>query len=129
MKRREHLSPDLTPIIDVVFLILIFFMVSSTFKKEELALLLTLPDSQHATEEITKEDLYIELGVEEIALKGKKVSFEELDSAFAKVSDKLKPINVRIDKEVTYQRVVKLLDLLNKYGLNNLALESKKEEN
>ncbi|MCH9814114.1 MAG: biopolymer transporter ExbD [Epsilonproteobacteria bacterium] len=128
MKRREHLSPDLTPIIDVVFLILIFFMVSSTFKKEELALLLTLPDSQHATQEIKKEDLYIELSVEEIALKGEKVSFEELDSVFAKVEDNLKPINVRIDKEVTYQRVVKLLDLLNKYGLNNLALENKKEE-
>jgi len=43
MKRREHIAPDLTPLIDVVFLILIFFMVSSTFKKEELALLLTLP--------------------------------------------------------------------------------------
>jgi len=128
MKRREHLAPDLTPIIDVVFLILIFFMVSSTFKKEELALLLTLPDASSATQEIKKEDVNIELSVDKVALKGKKVTFEELDSAFKEVSDKRKPINVRIDKEVTYERVTKLLDLLNKHGLNNLALESKKEE-
>jgi biopolymer transport protein ExbD len=127
MKRREHLSPDLTPLIDVVFLILIFFMVSSTFKKEELALLLTLPDASSATQEIEKEDINIELTKEKVALKGKEMTFEALDVAFQKVVDKQKPINVRIDKEVTYQRVTKLLDLLNKHGLNNLALESQKE--
>ena len=128
MKRREHISPDLTPLIDVVFLILIFFMVSSTFKKEELALLLTLPDTNSATQEIKKEDINIELKKDEVALKGKKITFEELDVSFKDVSDKLKPINVRIDKDVSYERVVKLLDLLNKHGLNNLALESTKEK-
>jgi biopolymer transport protein ExbD len=101
-------------------------MVSSTFKKEELALLLTLPKADSATQEIKKEDINIELTAESIALKGKKVSFEMLESAFAKVQEKQKPINVRIDKEVTYARITKLLDLLNKYGLNNLALETKK---
>lgn len=127
MKRREHLTPDLTPLIDVIFLILIFFMVSSTFKKEELALLLTLPDTNSATQEIKKEDINIELSRDEVALKGEKISFEELDKSFTNVNDKKKPINVRIDKDVTYERVVKLLDLLNKHGLNNLALESQKE--
>ena len=128
MKRREHIAPDLTPLIDVVFLILIFFMVSSTFKKEELALLLTLPDANSATQEIKKEDINIELSKDDVALKGEKVSFEVLDASFAKVSDKTKPINVRIDKDVTYARITKLLDLLNKHGLNNLALENKKED-
>ncbi len=126
MKRREHLSPDLTPLIDVVFLILIFFMVSSTFKKEELALLLTLPDAHSATQEINKEELNIELSKDEVALKGKKITYEGLDGALEGVKDKQKPINVRIDKDVTYERVVKLLDLLNKHGLNNLALENQK---
>lgn len=124
MKRREPLTPDLTPIIDIVFLLLIFFMVSSTFKKEELALLLTLPNANSATLEIKKEDIYVELSPNEIALRGKKVSFESLGNSFASVLDKRKLINVRIDKDVTYERVVKLLDLLNKYELNNLALES-----
>ena len=127
MKRREHLSPDLTPLIDVVFLILIFFMVSSTFKKEELALLLTLPDAHSATQEIKKEDINIELTKDAIALKGKKVTFKDLDMALSNVKDKQKAINIRIDKTVTYVRIMKLFDLLNKYGLNNLALENQKE--
>ena len=127
-QKREHISADLTPIIDVVFLILIFFMVSSTFKKEELALMLTLPDVNSATQEIQKEDINIELSVDALALKGEKITFEALDASFAKVTEKTKPINVRIDKDVTYQRVTKLLDLLNKHGLNNLALENVKEK-
>jgi biopolymer transport protein ExbD len=128
MRRREHISPDLTPLIDVIFLILIFFMVSSTFKKEELALLLTLPKANSATTEIEKEDLSIELSVDKVALRGKESSFEALDRAFAQIKDKQKPVNVRIDKAVTYERVTKLLDLLNKHSLNNLALENKKEK-
>jgi len=124
MKRREPISPDLTPIIDVVFLILIFFLVSSTFKKEELALILTLPDAKSTTTQIKKEDINIELTKEEIAYKGKKSSFSKIEKALQKVTDKKKPVNIRIDKDVTYQRVVKLLDLLNKYDLNNLALEN-----
>ena len=128
MKRREHIAPDLTPLIDVVFLILIFFMVSTTFKKEELALLLTLPNANSAVMEINKEEIQIELGKDEVAIKGEKTTFKLLDASLAKVEDKSKAINVRIDKDVTYERVVKLLDVLNKYGLNNLALENQKSK-
>ena len=126
MKRREHIAPDLTPIIDIVFLILIFFMVSSTFKKEELALLLTLPNAQSATVEVKQENISIELGKEKLAYKGKEMRFEMLDVILKEVTKKDKPINIRIDKEVSYGRVTKLFDMLNKYGLNNLALENKR---
>ena len=126
MKRREHIAPDLTPIIDIVFLILIFFMVSSTFKKEELALLLTLPNAQSATVEVKQENISIELGKEKLAYKGKEMRFEMLDVILKEITKKDKPINIRIDKEVSYGRVTKLFDMLNKYGLNNLALENKR---
>ncbi len=123
MKRREPLTPDLTPIIDVVFLILIFFMVSSTFKKEELALLLNLPNANSAIQKIQKEEIYIELTKNEIAFKGKKITFSELDISFDTITDKKNLISIRIDKDVTYERIIKLLELLNKHELNNLALE------
>jgi biopolymer transport protein ExbD len=59
MRRREPLSPDMTPLIDVVFLLLIFFLVSTSFKKDELALLLNLPTSQASQEMIAKEEVNI----------------------------------------------------------------------
>ncbi|MFV7791617.1 ExbD/TolR family protein, partial [Aliarcobacter lanthieri] len=49
MKRREPLGLVLTPVIDVVFILLIFFIVTSVIKKEQLALMLDLPASNAET--------------------------------------------------------------------------------
>ncbi|QFR49999.1 biopolymer transporter ExbD [Sulfurimonas lithotrophica] len=122
MRRREPLSPDMTPLVDVVFLLLIFFLVSTAFKKDQLALLLNLPSSEAPVEMVKKEEVNIELSSEKIALKGKEITFEQLDTSLSRVKNKKSPINVRIDKEVRYERIIKLFDLLKKYDLNNLAL-------
>lgn len=122
MKRREPLSADLTPIIDVVFILLIFFIVTSVFKKEELALMLDLPSSNAKAMEVNEEQVFIELSQEKLAIKGIEVSFISLEDNLKEVKNKTKPIVVRIDKNVKYERVVKVLDLLQKYNLTNLAL-------
>jgi biopolymer transport protein ExbD len=128
MKRREPLTPDMTPLIDIVFLLLIFFLVTSVFKKEELALLLNLPKSEQAEASVEKKEISIELGETNLASGGKEVTFEELDQQLSKVSDKKSPVIVRIDKDVRYERIVKLLDILKKYDLNNLALINQKSQ-
>ena len=122
MKRRESLSLDLTPVIDVVFILLIFFIVTSVFKKEELALMLDLPTSNAKEMEIKKEQIFIELSQNKLAIKGIEVSFESLEDNLKSVKNKENPVIVRIDKKVEYQRIVKVLDLLQKYNLSNLAL-------
>ncbi len=122
MKRRESLTLDLTPVIDVVFILLIFFIVTSVFKKEELALMLDLPTSNAKEMEIKKEQIFIELSQNKLAIKGIEVSFESLEDNLKAVKNKENPVIVRIDKKVEYQRVVKVLDLLQKYNLSNLAL-------
>ncbi len=125
-KRREPLTPDLTALIDVVFILLIFFIVSSVFKKDDLALQLSLPTSNSQQLEIEVKQITIELGVEKIAFSGVKMDFDTLEKQLSKTTKKDKPIIVRIDKKVPYERVVKVLDLLQKYSLNNLALVTAK---
>ncbi|MBK24984.1 MAG: biopolymer transporter ExbD [Halobacteriovorax sp.] len=125
MKRRsrELSAPDITPLIDVVFLLLIFFMVSTVFKKDEVALLLNLPKMAHGESKVQpKTKMTIELSIEELAVDGKKLAIEDAKGAFAAVKDKTMPIEVRIDKEVKYDRVVSLLDALKEYELTNLSL-------
>jgi len=122
MKRRESLTLDMTPLVDVVFLLLIFFLVTSVFKKDELALMLNLPSSKEGTKVIDKKELIVELSKDEIAINKKVLTFEEVDAKFATVKDKERPIVVRIDKDVKYERIIKLFDLLEKYGLHNLQL-------
>ncbi|HXH76587.1 MAG TPA: biopolymer transporter ExbD [Bacteriovoracaceae bacterium] len=126
--RREQLAMDLTPLIDVVFLLLIFFLVTSTFKKEELALLLKLPKSeQGAGNEKKTEQLTIELSNEDIAVNGKKSSIEELPGTF-KTTAKDTLVNLRVDGEVKYTRLVKVLDLLQLNKLENVSLITDKDK-
>lgn len=128
MKRREALGLDLTPVIDVVFILLIFFIVTSVFKKEELALLLDLPTSNAKEMEVKEGQIFIELGKDKLAIKGIEVSFDSLEDNLKAIKNKNNPVIVRIDKKVEYERVVKVLDLLQKYSLVNLALVTNKEK-
>ncbi|WP_419770520.1 MAG: ExbD/TolR family protein [Candidatus Marinarcus sp.] len=122
MKRRERLNTDLTPLVDVIFILLIFFIVTSVFKKEELALVLDLPSSNAKEAKIEQKQISIELSEEKIAYLGKEVNVNELNLSLMKITDKSKSIILRIDKNVKYERVVKILDLLQEHKLNNLAL-------
>lgn len=125
MKRREPLSIDLTPLVDVVFILLIFFIVTSVFKKEELALMLDLPSSD-AKELSTKQmQTTIELDKNNLALNGDIIEFNELEKQLKLIKNKNKAIIIRIDKQVVYDRVVQLLNLLQKNDLNNLAMVTK----
>ena len=128
MRRREALGLDLTPVIDVVFILLIFFIVSSVFKKEELALILDLPSSHAKEMQIDKDQVFIELSANKLAIKGIEVSFDSLEDNLKAIENKSKSVIVRIDKKVEYQRVVKVLDLLQKYNLTNLALVTNEEK-
>ncbi len=127
-RTRETLAPDLTPLIDVVFLLLIFFMVSTVFKKEELALLLNLPSSStEETKESKSENLNVELSKTEIALNGKIYTITEFEESLKGHGKKETPVFLRVDETVEYKRVVLVLDLLKKYKLSNLSLITKKE--
>lgn len=127
-KKREILTPDLTPLIDVVFILLIFFIVSSVFKKNELALKLSLPSSHAKELKVKIKELNIELSPTSLAYFGKKIDFDQLDIKLANIEKKDMPVILRIDKEVKYDRVVQVLDALQKYSLNNLALVTQKSK-
>ncbi len=122
MKRREILTPDLTPLIDVLFILLLFFMVSSVFKKEELALTIELPESETSPLQQNEQHIAVEIAPSKIACCGTTVTLVELRKRLQKLPDKSLPVTVRIDKTVRYDRIVSVLDLLQKYHMTNLSL-------
>lgn len=127
-QRRESLAMDLTPLIDMVFLLLVFFLVTSTFKKDELALLLKLPTAEQGTGSEKKvEHITIELSSDEIAVNNAKATIEELPGILEKAKkDSL--VNLRVDGDVKYTRLVKVLDLLQINKLENISLITEKEK-
>jgi biopolymer transport protein ExbD len=126
MKRREPLTLDLTPLIDVVFILIIFFIVSSSFKKENYALNLTLPQGANSAKMVEKKMVTIELSDKDIAYNGEKIDFIQLQEKLEVIVNKEDSITVKIDKSVPYQKVVELLDILQLNNLSNLSLVTSK---
>lgn len=127
MKRREPLSFDLTPLIDVVFILLIFFIVTSTFRKNEHKLSITLPSSEYGENVNVKEEINIELSESGLVFNGKIMTLGEIDSELAKVINNKTPVFSRMDKDVRYEKIVALFDLLKKYRMENIVLVTKKD--
>ena len=125
-RTRESLTPDLTPLIDVVFLLLIFFMVSTVFKSNELALLLNLPNSDQKNKKASSKIIInIELSVAQLALNGKVMSLVQLGEKLKQTTNKKTPVHFRVDQNVTYKKIVEILDLIKNNNLNNLSLITK----
>lgn len=127
--RKEELTSDLTPLIDVVFLLLIFFVVTSVFKKDQYALGLSLPESKESGKSTLekKEKLVIELSSDKLAFNNKSVSFEDLNASLRPV-EKKEMIELRVAKDVMYQRLIKVLDILKENNLSNISLITEKKE-
>lgn len=124
MRRREvdFLTPDLTPLIDVVFLLLIFFLVSSVFKKPELALLLKLPSAESAVAAPKeKNQVQIELSNGSLAVNGKPLPIESLEG-FIQDMDKSSLVFLRADRSTEYGRVIQVFDLLRKHKVEDVSL-------
>ncbi|EQB35359.1 hypothetical protein M947_08740 [Sulfurimonas hongkongensis] len=120
-KKRPTIAPDLTPVIDIVFILLIFFMVSSVFKKEDVILALNLPNLEASAKEMQDKSVTIELSKKELAIDGKKNSFDNLDALFS-TYEKSTQILIRIDKEVEYERVMRLFEKLQENELTSFSL-------
>tara|TARA_B100001250_G_C19559898_1_gene682843 strand:- start:45 stop:470 length:426 start_codon:yes stop_codon:yes gene_type:complete len=121
-KNRDEFNLDITPLIDVVFLLLIFFMVSTTFKHES-EINITLPSASNKT--ISQKPDAINIGLDlkgNIYVDGKKLNnskFKTIESALIDRIKKLEkpPVIISADTDVKYQSVIYLLDTLRQLGL------------
>lgn len=127
---REEVEVNLTPLIDVVFLLLIFFMVSTTFTKET-SLSLDLPEasSQSSRASDTQIEITITQGGD-FALNGVSLinkKDDTLRAALEKVSegDSAIPLVITADSATPHQSVVTALDVAGQLGFAKLSITTK----
>ncbi len=124
---RQEVDINLTPLIDVVFLLLIFFMVSTTFTKET-HLSIDLPEA--STKSTRAADLQIEVSItkngdyaiNEVALLNNER--QTLARAIEKVSqgDNAIPMVITADSATPHQAVVTALDVAGQMGFTQLSI-------
>lgn len=122
----RRLSTNMTPMIDVVFLLIIFFLVSSHLGRREARLPLDLPDAAtHADDPPPEAVLTINVtDAGEWWVAGAQVDEQRMGELLAGHRDQHGPdaaVRVRTDRSVPYGRVEPLLRISAEQGLWNAA--------
>ncbi|PHS70429.1 MAG: biopolymer transporter ExbD [Cycloclasticus sp.] len=124
-QQKEELELNLTPLIDVVFLLLIFFMVTTTFDRET-QLKIELPQASGEHKKATE---MLEISID------KKSKFyinqkELVNSAIDTIKKALKqaagdrenpPLLISADGQATHQSVISVLDAASQLGFVNIT--------
>ncbi len=135
MQFRRRLSPsvkaDMVPMIDVVFQLVIFFMVSSTFVLTP-GISIVLPESTTA-ESVTMTNMVVSVVSEdEIYLNKNVYTMDGLAQALSEVTDEekeaLTSVVIEGDKSVSYELLVEILDLLRKNQFEGVNLKMREAD-
>ncbi len=132
-ERRDDVDLDITPLIDVVFLLLIFFMVSTTFEHNS-EINITLPSS---SKEITqaKPDA-VNVGLDSqgaVYINDKALVNAQIETIKSALSEALvgldePPIIISADANASHQSVVRVMDAARQLGLVKITFATQELE-
>jgi len=131
-QRSEEVSVNVTPLIDVVFLLLIFFMVSTTFTKET-HLKIDLPKA--SAEETEDAPLVIDISITadgQYAVNGKGLVNGQLDTLkraiqLAARDKEILPVIITADGKAPHQAVVTAMDAAGQLGFIHLSITTRRD--
>ncbi len=131
---KEELSVNLTPLIDIVFLLLIFFMVSTTFTKES-QLNISLPEASAELSDVPPasiEILITDAGT--YSINGQSLVNNQLDTLKKGITKVLEgrdnaPVVISADAKATHESVVRAMDAAGQLGLINLSITTRQPAN
>ena len=129
-RKREEDAPsiEMTPIIDMVFLLLIFFLVATTYQQSERELAIALPEAEAAGPISTMlREIIININAQgDIIVGGQAISLNELRTL---VSDAVRmnpdqKVSVRGDKDLPYGTIARVLDVCKAAGAQQPFLDT-----
>ena len=123
-------SPDLTPLIDTVFLLLIFFMLTSSFVFQP-GVRIHLPKTV-SSEVVQKENVQITVSRGDRLYLGEAVvTLNELKSRLASAASSKQPVLIRADRQASMGRIVEVWDACRTLGISqvHIATEAKQADN
>ena len=130
--RRDN-SINLTPLIDVVFLLLIFFMVTTTFTRET-RMLISLPEAE--AEAVANEQETVELTIAKdgsYAVDGQSLINRDIKTIMAALKDASAgdnqiPLVITADALATHQAVITAMDAAGRLGFETLNIATQQPQ-
>ncbi len=139
-RKREEPEMDMTPMVDVTFLLLIFFMVTASYSIQK-SLEIPAPDSseesaQQTVQDVENDDDYIIVKIErDNSIWVESVEAPSYQDLIAKLKEKRSDrasapgsLLIMADNEADYEYVVRAVDAGNAVGVNKLKLTVTSEE-
>ncbi|MEQ6885100.1 biopolymer transporter ExbD [Salicola sp. Rm-C-2C1-2] len=126
---QQEVSVNLTPLIDVVFLLLIFFMVSTTFTRET-ELQIDLPEAEGNEAEQETERIEVEISADGVySVNGERlegVEREALNQRVERVADGNTdlPFIITADADARHELVVRAMDIAGSLGFTGLSIST-----
>ncbi len=129
-KKHDDAGPtiEMTPIIDMVFLLLIFFLVATTYQQSERELAIALPEAEAAGPISTMlREIIINVDARgAIIVGGQTLGIEELRTLVADAA-RVNPdqkVSVRGDKDIAYGTIARVLDVCKAAGVKQPFLDT-----
>ena len=134
IKRNTHTKTtfklELAPLIDVIFILLIFFAVSSTLMLQNKGIKLDLPVAETTVKQ--QQGIQISLtATGQIKLNKKNISLSQIEPTLSKIinTQPNTPIIFFADRKSRYERVITILDKIRLAGGSNIVLKAEKKRN
>lgn len=116
---------ELTSMTDIIFLLLIFFMISTTFEPASRSLDMQLPESTTAEALREVRQHVIEMGLEDaLRLDGQVITMQDLPQRLRQESapGEHRAVIIRADKRLSYGKVVTVLDLVRQTEIRDISI-------
>lgn len=112
---------DIAPLIDTVFLLLIFFMLTSSFVVQP-GIKINLPSA--VTSEVVKpETIVIIVSSENVTyLNGRVTNFDEIKAIFKLAAKRQQSVLIKADRRSSVGRVVEIFDLARDLGISQVSI-------
>ncbi|MBA2269391.1 MAG: biopolymer transporter ExbD [Chthoniobacterales bacterium] len=123
VRKRRAPSIIIVSLVDILTILLIFFVVSTTFKKDQPEVQINLPESQTATSAPAETEHAVVAVNEndEVSLDGRALPVEELQSAVQDLPGSRKStLALQADRKASFGTIIKVMDALKLAGVKNL---------
>ena len=123
VRKRRAPSIIIVSLVDILTILLIFFVVSTTFKREQPQVQINLPESKTATSapaELEHAVVTVDEN-DEIKLDGKTVAVDDLENEVRNLSEtRRSSLVLQADKKASFGTIIKVMDGLKLAGVKNL---------